>query len=438
MDLAVTIPGANAIALLLNEAPSATSLSVSPSSGLTGGKVTFNINVTPASAIGWFTCYDGTSLVGSGVLENGSAALTTNLLAPGWHSLSARFAGVGFGTSSSTSVRYVVQSLPSAGLLPAVTQDLTNLPLNLVSGDFNNDGVVDFAFQRSGNGLITLIGSAGDHFTERSASAGGGTPAVAADFNRDGFTDLAYVPIFALVATGDGSGNFHKPHDTKQFHSRHAHGSGCGRCGRGTAIPDLIIADPDGNIDILLGVGDGSFQQTRAFPGGANPTAVAVGDFNEDGLPDIIVANDISSAGGAVNVLLGTGFGAFAISQTLSIAAKPVSIAIGDFNGDNHADAAVVNTAGNAITLLFGKGDGTFAVHGTVPLPSTPAKILTVDMDGDGVPDLVVLFTTASPAFAILYGNGDGSFQPAAVFQTSRYLSTSLPQMSTTPVVWTL
>ena len=416
ISLAIAMPGANTVSLLLNEIPTATTLSVTPEQGVPRG-VTFTINVTPAAASGWFTCYDGTTLVGSGPLLNGHASFSPTLLLPGAHSFSSRFDGVGFGRSASSVVPYTVTPVPSLGLASPVTQNLQNNPLSLVPGDFDNDGFVDFAFLRSGNGLRVLRGHGDGTFTELSINAGGGAPAIAADFNRDGFTDLAYSPINPLVAINNGTGVFSEG----PLNSPAVMPSALAAADvDGDTIPDLILANPNGTVDVLVGIGDGTFQAPRIYQGGANSVALAIADLNEDGIPDIVVANNIASSSGALNVLLGTGSGNFASPSTLVVGAGPVSMAIGDFNGDHHADVALLQAGSNMITLLPGRGDGTFGPSSTIVLPASPVKILAADMNSDGNLDLIVMFTTGSPAFAILYGNGDGTFQSPITYQDAR------------------
>ena len=78
-----------------------------------------------------------------------------------------------------------------------------------------------------------------------------------------------------------------------------------------------------------------SFQASRNFAAGFGPRSVAVGDFNGDGRPDLVVANN---GDGNVSVLLGNGDGAFQAAVNYAVGDNPISVAVGDFNGDGKPD----------------------------------------------------------------------------------------------------
>src|SRR5215831_15948926 len=83
-----------------------------------------------------------------------------------------------------------------------------------------------------------------------------------------------------------------------------------------------------------------SFIARRDFGAGTNPISVAVGDFNGDGVQDLAVANGNSNN---VSVLLGNGDGTFQAAVNFDAGGGPVSVAVGDFNGDGVQDLAVAN-----------------------------------------------------------------------------------------------
>src|SRR5712692_2412997 len=102
---------------------------------------------------------------------------------------------------------------------------------------------------------------------------------------------------------------------------------------------------------------DVSFIARRDFDAGINPVSVAVGDFNGDGVQDLAVANANSNN---VSVLSGNGDGSFRGVQNFAAGSGPRSVAVGDFNGDGVQDLAVANNGSNNVSVLLGNGDGSF------------------------------------------------------------------------------
>src|SRR5260370_14365732 len=88
------------------------------------------------------------------------------------------------------------------------------------------------------------------------------------------------------------------------------------------------------------GQGRSGFFAPLAFDAGSGPSAVAVADFNGDGIPDLAVANQNS---GSVSVLLGKGDGTFQAAHHYGVGMAPISVAVGDVNGDRHLDLLVAD-----------------------------------------------------------------------------------------------
>jgi hypothetical protein len=146
---------------------------------------------------------------------------------------------------------------------------------------------------------------------------------------------------------------------------------------------------------------------------------VAIGDFNGDGLPDVAVANagDYSGNNGNVSVLLGNGDGTFQAADSLSVGRQPVSVAVGDFNRDGIPDLAVANLLDGTVSVLLGNGDGSFQLPRSVSAGNRPYSVAVGDFNGDGIPDLAVVNDTfLSGTVSVLLGNGDGSFPGSADF----------------------
>jgi hypothetical protein len=107
---------------------------------------------------------------------------------------------------------------------------------------------------------------------------------------------------------------------------------------------------------VLLGNGDGTFALPVNYPVQNFPTALAVGDLDGDGRPDLVVGGNGSSA---VSVLPGNGDGTFAAAVTYPAGSAPDSVAIGDLNGDGAPDLATANYDGDSVSVLLHTGDTT-------------------------------------------------------------------------------
>jgi hypothetical protein len=196
----------------------------------------------------------------------------------------------------------------------------------------------------------------------------------------------------------------------------------------GDGKPDLAVANRGdslgngGSVNVLLGKGDGTFLPAVSYLAGYGPRSVAAGDFNGDGKQDlaVAVAGDSYNGGGqGVSVLLGKGDGTFQTAQTFPTGTYPISVAVGDFNGDGILDLAVANAGSNNVSVLLGKGDGTFLAAQSFPAGSHPASVAVGDFNGDGIPDLVVANWGGN--VSVLLGKGDGSFLPAANYAAGSY-----------------
>jgi hypothetical protein len=167
--------------------------------------------------------------------------------------------------------------------------------------------------------------------------------------------------------------------------------------------PDVVTADANGTVSILLGKGDGTVQVPINIHAGGTLDSVAVGDFLGNGRDDIVTGN----TNGTVNVLLSNGNGTFAAAQSFAVGALPVATAVGDFLGDGRLDIVTANTNGT-VTVLPGQGDGTFAAPISTQVGGRLTSLAVGDFNRDGKPDLVVGNNTG---VTVLLGNGTGTFQ---------------------------
>ncbi len=140
------------------------------------------------------------------------------------------------------------------------------------------------------------------------------------------------------------------------------------------------------------------------YDAGTSPQAVAVGDLNGDGTPDVVVAD---SGGGAVSVLLGKGDGAFAAATSFPVGASPIAVALGDFNKDGKLDIVTADSGADTVSVLLGKGDGTFAASAAFATGGGPKSVAVGDVDRDGKLDVVSANATDGTV-SVLRGDGAG------------------------------
>src|SRR5438132_902894 len=179
-------------------------------------------------------------------------------------------------------------------------------------------------------------------------------------------------------------------------------------------VNDLAVANTgDNTVSVLLGSGAGTFRPALILGTGSHPWSVAVGDFNNDGWPDLAVANNGDNT---VSVLLGNPGGtSFQPALTFNTGTSPTGVVVGDFDLDGKQDLAVPNYGDNTISVLLGNGDGTSRPASAPPVSagSSPQSMVVGDFNGDGRPDLAVADYGAN-VVSVLLGNGNGTFRPAA------------------------
>jgi hypothetical protein len=195
---------------------------------------------------------------------------------------------------------------------------------------------------------------------------------------------------------------------------------------------DLAVLGSVG-VQIALGNGDGTFHGNLSLPGvfgASGPLAVA--DLNGDGNPDVVftASNSTGVAAtlqpGTVLVMLGHGDGTFATVVPYPIGKIATGLAIGDLNGDGKPDLAVADYGSGAadVAVLFGNGDGTFQSAVKYPAVNGADSVVMADFNGDGFLDLAVVSNGAGAASSsgsagavtVLLGQGDGTFRDAIVY----------------------
>ena len=286
-------------------------------------------------------------------------------------------------------------------------------PYSATPLDINGDGKLDLVVANYFNNTISVLlntsvpGTSALSFAGQQTFATNLEPIVTtADVNGDGKPDLIVATgpadsvsvLLNTTAPGAATPSFAAPQafDAGSF-PEHAIAADV----NGDGMPDLIAVNyGDNTISVLLnttvpGATTLSFAQQQVFATGSIPTFVAVADINEDGRPDLIVAN---SGDNTVSVLLNTTApGAttphFAAQQTFAVGSTPARLAAVDLNGDGKSDLIVANDTSNSISVLINTtapgGPPSFAAQQTFATGTNPTSVAAVDVNGDGKPDLV-------------------------------------------------
>ena len=150
----------------------------------------------------------------------------------------------------------------------------------------------------------------------------------------------------------------------------------------------------------------------------AKPTSVAVADVNNDGRPDLVLTKKGSSS---VSVLLGNGKGSFSAPVDFPAGTAPGNVVLADINGDGKIDVIVSDSATGAINVLAGNGDGTFGAPVSYAAIANPTSVALGNFKGNGKIDLAVLSSTG---IALLTNDGSGHFStPASLSVSAQPLS---------------
>lgn len=283
-------------------------------------------------------------------------------------------------------------------------------PNSVETADFNRDGAPDLAIANDEDStIIILLGNGHGQFSPAPGSpfASNRHPndIAIADFNNDSNPDLAIANTKTAELTlllGNGKGGFAEaPNSPYHVYSRpHTHGIAVADFNRDGRL-DMATDDwGENKVSIVFGDTGLHFDRQTFYAVGRRPyQRLRTADLNQDGNPDLVTTNLESDNS---TVLLGQGNGKFreAPGSPFPCGDAPFAIAIGDINGDGHADLAIADAptitaeskGKDGLYILLGDGTGHFEPLQGSPFATgkSPSRIAIGDLDGDGINDVAV------------------------------------------------
>ena len=353
--------------------------------------LTANVTATGTTTVvtvGQVRFYDGKVLLGMSQIvqigtkfTHGSAYLSVEL-GPGAHSLTAVYAGKA-GWAGSTSAAATVTI---AGGATSTTISSTG-----AAGAYTLTGQVIANGAAAVTGNVNFIDQTAGNVTLGTAALGAATP-------KRTYAAFSALPLYTPDPAGDDF--------PQQAVLADLNGDG---------ILDIVDLDYSAKLSVHLGKGDGTFlaaqsycmdsSQTPTVPcdGGYEPTSIAIGDFNSDGIPDLVFASP-----SYVQVALGKGDGTFQLPVQYLTQGNNTQVLTADLNRDGALDLVV--SIDNGVSILLGNGNGTFQPHSDVSLSTASTYITIGDFNKDGIPDIASAGWNGSDLMVLL-GNGNGTFQ---------------------------
>ncbi|CAF1085715.1 unnamed protein product [Adineta ricciae] len=304
-----------------------------------------------------------------------------------------------------------------------------SLPSSLTIGDFNNDNQADIAISNYGSNNFGVFFGYGNntftldkiYFTNFQSQP---IMIVSSDLNNDAILDLATVNV------GSDSIGIFLGNRNGSFQNQKLFSTGSGSKPQSLSVADLnndnqsdlVVANyGTNNIGILLRYNILSFTAMNFYPRSTTNTyrSITSADLNNDHQIDIVSANYY---GNNIQIFFGHGDGLLTdpISYSTGSGSYPTSVAISDFNNDQHLDIVVTNFNTDNIGIFYNYGNGSFKnqlIYSTNS-QSYPIFVTAGDFNRDNQSDIIVANYYAHN-IGIFYNYGNGSFKNQIIYSTN-------------------
>ncbi|HEX9756215.1 MAG TPA: VCBS repeat-containing protein [Nitrospiria bacterium] len=287
-------------------------------------------------------------------------------------------------------------------------------PVAIARGNFLGDNIDDIAVVSFSTDKVSIINGDGNrNFIENNTFSVGSAPQgiSVADFDGKLGDDIAVVNFgedTVSVLLGNDIGTFAPQPKIQSENFKGPFGITAGDFNSiSNTLVDLAVVNQANNSVVNLIGSDtvrGSFTPSSSDPVGNSPSAIASGDFDNDGKLDVVVANTQDIPDPTVSILWGDGNGSFSSPTKEFTMGKPFSVDTGDLDQDGNLDIAVANQGDNSISILMGRGDRTFEPQKTFPTETAPSSVILRDFNKDGKLDMAVANSGSDTVSVFLNG----------------------------------
>ncbi|MBN1211549.1 MAG: VCBS repeat-containing protein [candidate division Zixibacteria bacterium] len=172
--------------------------------------------------------------------------------------------------------------------------------------------------------------------------------------------------------------------------------------------PDIIVANGEENVSVLLNNCDGTFGDPSHYRAGfgCEGAFMTPADLNGDGETDLALAYNCEDLAG---VFLNMGNGTFYFKDTYGRGSRSGAVCAADFDGDRDNDLALTDWEQNSVAVLLNRGDGSLDEAVFYEAGEKPLSLCAADFNGDALPDIAVA-NGGSGDIALLFNAGGGEF----------------------------